>query len=75
MTNLRLEGLGAVAASTTGAIGAILDWPIALVAATALAFIVTFAHISSIKRKNKSGGSGIVKPVEQTSEHTKVAAY
>jgi hypothetical protein len=54
MSNLRIEGIGAVASSTMGAIGALLDWPIVVLAAICLAVIVTWARISSTRARSRN---------------------
>jgi hypothetical protein len=78
MTNLRLEGFGAVAATVSGAVGALLDLPLAVGVAVCLALLVTVHRISTTKSKRSSGG--VVTPIAPISEpaekaHHKVGAF
>lgn len=50
---MKIEGLGAVTSSVMGAMGALLEWPLLVILAICLAFIVTWTRISSTRPKTK----------------------
>jgi len=69
--SLRLESIGAVGAATIGAVGAILESPIALMIAVIVAIGVTVHRISDPERLKLRQGKGnfIPPPVAEAPKH------
>jgi hypothetical protein len=77
--SLRIEGIGAVGAAASSAVGAILNWPFAFGIAAFLAIAVTAFHFSSRRGRGtgtagSTAGQNSAEPQSQIKSHGKAVA-